>query len=360
MQIWSNKRHKVWGGVLLLVCSVGVRVSADVATTTVTVLPPPECADLIDNDGDGDIDFPDDIGCASPTDDDESTTFACSDTLDNDGDGLVDFPADLGCDSLIDTDETDPEPVSPRRGSSQRIPRTFVVPTTDTLLVEGVAQPEAFVYILLDGRTVGVVRADASAQFKTTITSLVPGTYTLTFYSIDKSGVRSGLLSFPFEMIADTAGYVGNVFIPPTLSAREETTGWTVFGQTVPNAQATLDLFADGVGIETKKGATQTDGSYTFSIPYNTDSRSIEIKSSARTAGKMSPYGIALIVNRETVQDNEIMHADLNNDTAVDLYDFSMLVYWYQRENAPRRFDLNGDGKVTLADISIMMFYWTG
>jgi hypothetical protein len=31
----------------------------------------------------------------------------CSDGMDNDGDGKVDFPNDPGCSSLDDTDETD-------------------------------------------------------------------------------------------------------------------------------------------------------------------------------------------------------------------------------------------------------------
>jgi len=40
---------------------------------------------------------------------------ACSDTLDNDGDGKIDFPQDLGCSSAADTDETDPPGPAPLR-----------------------------------------------------------------------------------------------------------------------------------------------------------------------------------------------------------------------------------------------------
>ena len=50
-------------------------------------------------------------------DDGDEGTFveplpSCSDGIDNDIDGLVDFPNDLGCDSEMDADETDAEPVS--------------------------------------------------------------------------------------------------------------------------------------------------------------------------------------------------------------------------------------------------------
>jgi hypothetical protein len=49
----------------------------------------PDCDDLVDNDGDGFIDYPDDPGCASLTAQIEKT--ACQDGLDNDGDGKTDF-----------------------------------------------------------------------------------------------------------------------------------------------------------------------------------------------------------------------------------------------------------------------------
>jgi hypothetical protein len=72
----------------------------------------PECSDERDNDGDGFIDFPNDPGCASPQDDDETddTPPQCSDGVDNDGDGYIDYPADPGCTDRTDDDETDNAP----------------------------------------------------------------------------------------------------------------------------------------------------------------------------------------------------------------------------------------------------------
>ncbi len=54
----------------------------------------PQCADGVDNDLDGRIDFPDDLGCADAASDDESP--ACDDGVDNDGDGRVDWDGDEG------------------------------------------------------------------------------------------------------------------------------------------------------------------------------------------------------------------------------------------------------------------------
>lgn len=80
------------------------------------VYPPPvpkaACANGLDDDGDGKIDYPSDPGCSSATDTSEADPVpppvACGDGIDNDSDGKTDYPADPGCTSLADTDETDP------------------------------------------------------------------------------------------------------------------------------------------------------------------------------------------------------------------------------------------------------------
>lgn len=88
---------------------LGKRTPPPPAETTVAVVPVARaCADGIDNDGDGQIDFPNDSGCSSADDDDETNPPACSDGIDNDGDGRIDYPNDAGCSAPEDNDETDP------------------------------------------------------------------------------------------------------------------------------------------------------------------------------------------------------------------------------------------------------------
>jgi hypothetical protein len=88
---------------------VGSTIALDpgeTATCTITnTYTPPVCDDDVDNDGDGFIDFPADIGCAS-TDDtsegNENTYPTCTDESDNDGDELVDLD-DPDCDAFVPT-----------------------------------------------------------------------------------------------------------------------------------------------------------------------------------------------------------------------------------------------------------------
>ena len=51
---------------------------------------------------------------------------------------------------------------------------------------------------------------------------------------------------------------------------------------------------------------------------------------------------------------------DLNGDGRVDLVDFSILIYWFEKPNPPAHIDLNGDDIVDLVDFSILAYYWTG
>ncbi|MGH0035184.1 MAG: hypothetical protein ACQGVK_09170 [Myxococcota bacterium] len=68
------------------------------------VLSPTHCNDGVDNDSDGQIDFPADPECIAPGD--RSEAEDCNDGLDNDGDGQIDYPADAQCLSAGDLSET--------------------------------------------------------------------------------------------------------------------------------------------------------------------------------------------------------------------------------------------------------------
>lgn len=80
------------------------------------------CSDGIDNDNDGFTDWPADIGCASPNDNNEANLPECNDGRDNDGNGFVDFgpgPRDPGCTSATDPTEASPPAPSPGPATTQ-------------------------------------------------------------------------------------------------------------------------------------------------------------------------------------------------------------------------------------------------
>ncbi|MCA9512661.1 MAG: hypothetical protein KC560_18275, partial [Myxococcales bacterium] len=78
-----------------------LRLTAFAATPvsdTVTVTVGAACANGLDDDGDGLVDFGSDPGCTSAADTDETEpALPCDNGIDDDGDGLVDFGSDPGC-----------------------------------------------------------------------------------------------------------------------------------------------------------------------------------------------------------------------------------------------------------------------
>ncbi|HTR51170.1 MAG TPA: hypothetical protein VMJ10_10725 [Kofleriaceae bacterium] len=88
-----------------LACANGYACKGTVGSRTCAKA---ECSDGIDNDGDGKIDYPNDPGCDTPSDDDETdppTPPVCSNGVDDDMDGKTDFPADFGCSSAAGASE---------------------------------------------------------------------------------------------------------------------------------------------------------------------------------------------------------------------------------------------------------------
>ncbi len=70
-----------------------------------TESPNPQCSDGINNDSDSWTDYPNDPGCISASDTTESPNPQCSDGIDNNGNGEIDYPADLTCSSISDNNE---------------------------------------------------------------------------------------------------------------------------------------------------------------------------------------------------------------------------------------------------------------
>ncbi len=90
-------------------CAPGLVCRAPAAKDEPLCLPP-VCSDGVDDDGDGEIDFPFDPGCERADDADEAdpaTLPECGNGEDDDGDDDVDYPADPGCGSAADAQEQD-------------------------------------------------------------------------------------------------------------------------------------------------------------------------------------------------------------------------------------------------------------
>lgn len=305
---------------LYLVAISGLYAASESTTLTVTVLGPPQCNDGIDNDGDGKIDYPDDPGCSSPSDNDES------------------------------------EEISPIGIGGGGLPPT-------TVNFSGLAYPNSPVFLLKDGQIVKSTLSDGDGQFQIKIESLSPGNYIFSLYGEDKEGIKSGLVAFILGINLGVITDVSDILIVPTITIDKSL---TILGQSAPFSD--IDVI---VSSEEKEYSFRTtadkDGIYSYKLDasllefgeYETRVRAfinnLVSELSSRVNFKLTKEAVFIEIPEECP-----LKGDFNKDCRVNLVDFSILIYWFGRFNPPARIDLSGDNKVNLFDFSIMAFYWTG
>ncbi len=72
---------------------------------------------------------------------------------------------------------------------------------------------------------------------------------------------------------------------------------------------------------------------------------------------------VKFVIGELNVPNTDIVEnipGDCNYDRLINLVDFSVLAFWYGKDNPPACVDTNRDNKIDLIDFSILAFWWTG
>lgn len=168
------------------------------------VNPTYQCSDNQDNDGDGRVDYPNDPGCSSSTDNDEFNTivvnpvYQCSDNQDNDSDGRVDYPNDPGCSSATDNDEFNQVIINNTR--PQAITTVASAITTNSARLNGIAIANSTdsTTSWFEWGTSGSLGSRTNAQSVNTSSS--------TYYSAPISGLVAGGVYFYRAVVQNQNG----------------------------------------------------------------------------------------------------------------------------------------------------------
>ncbi len=239
-----------------------------------------------------------------------------------------------------------------------------VVPQVNFL---GRAYPLSKVTVLKDGQVAITTIAGPDANFSVGLSGISTGNYIFSLYGEDNKGQRSTLFNFPLYITENAATTIGGIFIAPTIDVDKDQVkrgeNIAIFGQSAPDSEITVSVNSDQEIFEKVKA--KQDGSYL----YNFDTSPLEdgqhsTKSKSAISGEISSFGksVGFIIGSTSIAKAAVYcgKTDLNCDGRVNLVDFSILAYWYNKPNFPRKVDFNGDGKVDLTDFSIMAYYWTG
>jgi hypothetical protein len=221
------------------------------------------------------------------------------------------------------------------------------------------------------------VTALSSGNFDGTLT-LPTGNYQFGLYADDSLGRTSALSVVRVELLSNSTTEVRGVFLSPTLVVDKVTVNTEdsvgISGYAYPNSTVTLLATIDPAfisGVHTVQLPTSPSGLYTYRFFVKDFPEGAYITKARGTFGTLSsPLSnpdYFTIANKESAKKPKRLCriGDLNDDSHVDIVDFSIAVFWHKKAlhepfTSKEAECLNNDGKVDIYDFSLMAYYWTG
>ena len=287
----------------------------------------------------------------------------------DEGDGNIDTGnfSTLTCSAVCGVLEPPPPPPPPPPpgGTGPIVGGVQQEPRPTEVAFEGKAYPNTDVNIIKDGAVIGIVRADGLANFRFSTTNITPGTATFGFWAEDRGGLRSVSFTVTTEITSNVLTTISGIFLPPTIDLekrnvrRGEPLG--IFGSSVPDSKITIEVNSPQKIVDATEATP--DGSWVYELDTTNLSEdefhSAKSMSAAEAGGRVVQSGFSQTLSF-FVGEGEVVFliADLNNDSRVNLVDFSILLFHWGTSSSVA--DINRDGTVNLADFSIMLFHWTG
>lgn len=228
----------------------------------------------------------------------------------------------------------------------------------------GLAYPSATVTVLKRDGTTLTTLANSKGEF----TLFVPENswQLFTLFATDTAGRKSTLLNFPTILYNGIITDISGIRFAPTITtdklAIKKGDFITIEGMSLPNK--TVEVVFEGEGKESRIFSLESNsnGVYRVTIPVSFSEGEYVLRAryvgDTRTSKALKlNVGTASILRTEASTN---IPGDCNFDQQVTLVDFSVLAFWYGKNNPPRCVDANGDGIINLVDFSILAFYWNG
>jgi len=264
--------------------------------------------------------------------------------------------SDAGCTTRVDWGPIPFAIIGPGVSISMTVPSP--PPPYATVVFKGKSSPSAFVTILKNGSTASTFQVSTSGTFQKTLTGLTPGIYTFGIFVEDRSARTTPTLNFTLNLASGTTTTISGIFLPPTISRSPSKIGGggvvNISGEVFPNSQ--INLFISPGSI-TKKTKANSQGYWSYKL----STASFAIGQYSVKAKAISPQGEQSDFSEALYFTVQCRGADLNFDGKVDIFDLSILLYFWNQSN-PWNIcaDINKDGNVDIVDFSIMMYEWTG
>lgn len=229
----------------------------------------------------------------------------------------------------------------------------------------GQAYPNALVSLLKQGEVKAVVKANKFGDFSITLEENYDSNTLFSLYAEDVLGNRSLLINYPMVVQVGFITHLSGIRFAPTIVTDKAQVLFgdylTVSGYALPKME--MEITIEGVEEKIFSLSSSKEGSYKMvlpliSIPEGDYVVFINYVKDARIS-KL----VKFIIGELNIFNTEIMlniPGDCNADRIINLVDFSVLAFWYGKDNPPLCVDTNKDNIINLIDFSILAFYWTG
>ncbi|MDD4902018.1 MAG: hypothetical protein PHE24_02675 [Patescibacteria group bacterium] len=252
-------------------------------------------------------------------------------------------------------------------GTSGFVPGTKTPPDQTLVVINGNGYPNREVRVLIDGNVAGIVRADSKGDFHFQSGDTTPGVSSFGLWTDDERGLKSTLLTLTFRVASKSITTIENVYLSPTIDVNKNQVNKgesiKIFGKSSPTVNIAVHVNSDLERVSTTTSGAEGDWSLVFNTApltedFHTAKALIHLNSPTGVIESNFSRSVSFYVGKNVPEKGKCGIADLNCDNAVNLVDFSILLYNW--DTSDQTADINKDGKVGLADFSIMMYYWTG
>jgi hypothetical protein len=239
-----------------------------------------------------------------------------------------------------------------------------------SVVLQGNAFPNAKLTLLKDGSVYTTLLASADGTFRITVNGLSFGNYQFSIYAQDGNNIESSPYAVNV-LISEIKSYdYSGILLPPTIRSDNLVIAlgqvFYVSGYSAPGSTVLVEV--PGVKV-LASGTVDSNGYYNIPVTSDLAAGLYQIRSRAQLGSVQSLFSKPVqVLYYKGVPGGAIPPppgqlatcVDYNNDRRVNLIDFSILLFWFEKNNPPRSIDCNSDNKIDIKDFSILMYFWTG
>lgn len=239
--------------------------------------------------------------------------------------------------------------------------------TPADIIFGGFSSPDSTVTFLRNGTVVGTTITSSAGTFLKSV-SVKNGLVTLGIRSKDRRGLTTATSEITINLLPGNKVGIANIFLSPTITADrfkiQKGRTLRIFGSTFPESLIRLfNNFSPG-GDPIAEIRASSDGTWEYFFPgedLGEGTVSLKVNSQIKNPFLVSPFSSDL---EFTIVEIKCSGADFNFDTHVNIIDFSILIFYWQKDPSIGDItnictDLNTDKIVDIFDFSILMHQWT-